>query len=80
MGKDYQSIKAYSDVVNGGFILPRKEKYTIRDVDRVITESLFDGVSTADIQKAAFIVRCSAIYWDTDYSKSVVKAGKTILV
>lgn len=77
--KDYAAIKVYSDVVNGGFILPRKDKYTIRDVQKVETESLFDGRTTPSKTQAAFIVKCSAVYHDTDFSKSVDRYGKSII-
>ena len=60
----------YSDVVNRGLILPKKQKYTKRDVDRVLFDGLFSGC-TLSPKQSAFIVKCSAIYWGTDYSKTV---------
>ena len=77
--KDYANINVYSDVVDGGFLLPRKEKYTIADVNSVETGSLFDGRTTPSKTQAAFIVKCSAIYHGTDYSDSVENYGKKVI-
>lgn len=63
----------YSDVVNAGLILPKKNKYTIQDVYNTQAKSLFEPVdgSTLTLRQAAWIVKCSAIFHDTEYSKSV---------
>ena len=63
----------YSDVVSNGLILPRKEKYTMRDVNKLITDSLFNPVygRTLTKQEAVFIIKCSAIHYNTDYSESI---------
>ena len=66
----------YSEVVANKQILPKKEKYTMRDVDNALVNSLFNGSETLTLVQAAFIVKCSAIHWDTTYSKAVDKAGK----
>lgn len=63
----------YSDVVEKGYILPKKDKYTMRDVNNLIVESLFHMGNTLTLQEALFIVKCSAIYHDTDYSKAISK-------
>ena len=65
----------YSDVVNKGWILAKKGKYTLRDVHEVQTDSLFGGYgeSTLSEKEAAFIVKASAIHWDTDYSQAVAQ-------
>lgn len=66
----------YSDVVARGLILPRKEKYTKADVDAVMVGSLFSGErQTFSEREAAFIVKSSAIFHDTDYSESVAQIG-----
>jgi len=65
----------YSDVVKNGWILPKKKLYTVRDVDRVLTDSLFSKRGkTLTVKEAVFIVKASALYHDTDYSKGVSKA------
>lgn len=63
----------YSDVINGGLLLPRKNKYTMRDVRGVMLASLFKPVNgaTLTLMQAAFVVKCSAIYHDTEYSQAV---------
>lgn len=61
----------YSDVVRQGFILPRKDKYTVADVNRVMVDSLFNPSGTLSRNEAVFIVKCSAIFHDTDCSKAV---------
>lgn len=63
----------YTDIVNSNLILPVKDKYTMRDVKRLISESLFNPVNgrTLTEQDAVFIVKCSAIYHNTDYSQSI---------
>jgi hypothetical protein len=63
----------YSDVVNNGWILPKKKKYTMRDVNNIVVDSLFTRGSTLSTRTAVFIVKCSAIYHDTDYSNSVMR-------
>ena len=63
----------YSEVLKAGLILTKKDKYTMRDVHKVQTESLFSG-KTLSTQEAAFVVKCSAIFHDTDYSASVKNA------
>ena len=55
----------YSEVVKNGWILPRKEKYTMRDVRKVAKE-----MNITESQ-ARFIVVCSGIYHDADYSKYI---------
>ena len=63
----------YSEVVANGWVLPKKQKYTTKDVDSVQTDSLFGrfGKSTLSPKQSAFIVKCSAAYWDTGYSQAV---------
>ena len=65
----------YSDVVKRGLILPFKSKFTMNDVRHVMVSSLFansgtDGRTLTE-HTAAFIVKCSAIFHGTDYSKAV---------
>lgn len=63
----------YSEVVELGLILPKKNKYTLWDVNNAIIGSLFSeklGQALSNKQ-AVFIVKCSAIYHGTDYSKTV---------
>lgn len=45
----------YEDVVKNGLILPRKEKYTMRDFHKL--RGKFDA------RTARFIIVCSASYW-----------------
>lgn len=63
----------YSEVVDSGLILPRKNKYTMRDAWRVVQQSLFSPYNgrTLTLQQAAFVCKCSAVCHDTDYSKRV---------
>lgn len=61
----------YSQVVRQGLILPHKRKYTMADVDSVRVGSLFHQAETYSRKEAAFIVKCSAIFHGTDYSKAV---------
>ena len=69
--KNYNQIEVYSDVEKIGF-LPKKKKYTMRDVNNLIIESLFlDTDSTLEMTQASFVVKCSAIYHNTEYSKAV---------
>lgn len=65
----------YSEVVNNGWILPKKAKYTMVDVDSVLTDSLFGkyGKSTLSLQEAKFIVKASATHHDTACSVAVFK-------
>lgn len=62
----------YSEVVSSK-LLPKKEKYTKRDVDRVILNSLFNGPKTYSTRQAKFIVVCSSIYHETKCSEYVYK-------
>ena len=61
----------YSEVVNAGFILPRKVLYTMKDVDKVLVGGLFNKSGTFSIDESLFIVMCSAMYNNTDYSKTI---------
>lgn len=63
----------YSEVIAKQLILPRKKLYTMADVNKVIISSLFslDMKNSLTEKQAAFIVKCSAIKHDTNYSKSV---------
>ena len=63
----------YSDVVSGGLILDRKEKYTMRDVHTLIGASLFKPYKgkTLTLEEAIFIVKCSAVFHKTDYTQSL---------
>lgn len=63
-----EPIRLYSHVVDNGLILPRKVRYSKRDVDRVLLDSLMRGPRTLTLGEARFVIRCSAIYHDTDYS------------
>ncbi len=76
---DPQSIRVYSDVVNNGLILPRKAKYTVRDCVSVMINSLFYGLGTFTHKQASFIVKCSAAYHGTEYSKRVSTFGDSII-
>jgi hypothetical protein len=64
----------YSEVVSKGLILPKREKYTMRDVNRVMIDSLFRPGQTLGYKEALFIVKCSAVYHGTDWSNPVGKA------
>lgn len=61
----------YSEVVANGMILPKKNKYTLRDVTNVMEDSLFNSTKTLTYTEAVFIVKCSAMYHDTSYSNNV---------
>lgn len=64
----------YSDVVKKGLILPFKSKFTMNDVRSVMVSSLFANSGTEGTvteKTAAFIVKCSAIFHGTDYSRAV---------
>ena len=63
----------YSEVIRKQLILPRKELYTMSDVNKVILSSLFslDMKNSLTEKQAAFIVKCSAIRHNTNYSKTV---------
>lgn len=62
----------YSDVIKAGLILPKKGFYTMKDVNKVLVDSLF-GERTLTESEAAFIVRASAVHHDTLYSEAVSK-------
>ena len=68
-----RSIKVCSDVVEANLILEKKEKYTMRDVKNVMMASLFNPVNgeTIDLELAVFIVKCSAVFHNTEYSDSL---------
>ena len=51
----------YSDVINNGLILPRKNKYTKKDFNILISAG-------TEPKEARFICICSAIYHNTEYS------------
>jgi hypothetical protein len=63
----------YSDVVNKGWILPKKAKYTMRDVKSVQVDSLMNkyGSATLSTQESKFIIKCSAAFHETQCSIAV---------
>lgn len=56
----------YSEVVKAGLILQKKDKYNVSDINKLKQEGYSDKYAT-------FIVKCSAIYHDVDYSKTVAE-------
>jgi len=71
----------YTDVVNNGWILAKKAKYTMGDVNNLIVDSLFSKPAfTFSVPESKFIIRCSAIYHDTDYSKACKTVGITNII
>ena len=66
----------YSEVINNAdFFLPKKEKFTMREVNALIINSLFTPYKKRILteQEAKFICRCWAIHYETEYSKAVAK-------
>ena len=65
----------YSDVINQELhkILPKREKYTKRDIGAVIHHSLFNPYKgrTFTEREAVFIVKATAAYYDTDWSDTI---------
>ena len=60
-----EKISVYDDVVNAGLILPKKQKYTISDVRKLIKEGWRPDL-------ALWIVQCSmCFYWKRDGKNSV---------
>lgn len=53
----------YKDVIEQNLILQKKNLYTIRDVKKLTKKNSYSI--------AVFIVKCSAVYHDTDWSKNV---------
>ncbi len=60
----------YSDVINNGWhkILPKKDKYTKKDMDSVWIASFMDPTlnngKTFDVETARWIVFCTAVYYN----------------
>ena len=68
MTKNLPEHAVYSDVVNTGLILPKKQKYTIRDFRKLLTE----GWNQVD---ARWIILCSAAYWNAEPNKKLESAN-----
>lgn len=64
----------YREVVQAGLILPKKQRYTARDTNAVLLASLFRPYMgrTLTTTEAAFVVRCSAIFHGTEYSRKLI--------
>lgn len=58
----------YSKVVQDGMILSFKEKFTLKDVTKVLKNR-----PELSIETACFIVICSAIFHDVSHSKTIIK-------
>lgn len=58
----------YSKVVQDGMILLFKEKFTLKDVTKVLESH--PGLS---IETACFVVICSAIFHEVSYSKAITE-------
>ena len=65
----------YSDVVSAGLVLDKKQFYTMRDVNRVLVNSLFNPKNgkTFNLEESIFIVKCSAVYHGTRWAESLTK-------
>ena len=68
----------YADVLKNNWhkILPKKKKYTKRDLDKVWIESFFDknlAGKTFSENEARFITVCTAIYHNAEHSKPLGK-------
>lgn len=61
----------YSDIHN---FLPKKAKYTWHDVTRLQIDNLFKGVSMTE-KECVFLVKASAVYHGTEYSKTIRDYG-----
>jgi hypothetical protein len=65
----------YGDVVRNGWILPKKEMYTMYDVNSTMLRSLFHPVlgRTLTELEAIFVVVCSAVHHDTKWSNRIIR-------
>ena len=54
----------YTDIVNGGLILPRATRYNVKHYKGLRKQGF-------SIARARFICQCSAIYHATDISKTL---------
>ena len=63
----------YSQVIASGLIRPKKAKYTRKDVDAAQVDTLFvpHQGRTLTRREAVFVVKCSAIFHETDYAKNL---------
>jgi hypothetical protein len=68
----------YSEVIARNLILPRKNKYTVADVNKLLVASLFFPTGTLRVSEAVFIVKCSAIFHGVDYSKDLFKKSVSV--
>ena len=72
----------YSDVIKNKYhaLLPYKEKYTKRDINKIIELSFFDSSlnngQIFDYRTARFIVLCTAIFHNAKTSKNVSNQPK----
>jgi hypothetical protein len=79
-------MMVYGEVLKNEWhmILPKKAKYTKRDIDRVYMESLLDSTlnsgHTFTEQQARFIVICTAIFHDAEYSKAVARQTEEYII
>jgi hypothetical protein len=72
MKNDPKQMTTYSDIVKAGLILPSKKKYTMRDVNSAIVDSIFRKEGTISERQAIFIVKCSAVFHNTTWSDSIM--------
>lgn len=58
----------YTDVIKQDLhlLLPKKKKYTFRDLKKVLRSD-----SNLSLSESRFIVICTAIFHDVEYSKTV---------
>jgi hypothetical protein len=62
----------YSEIVKAGVILPRKSLYTLKDVHQVMSEAQESGWAYGQtLAQAAYVVTCSAVHHNSDWSKTV---------
>jgi hypothetical protein len=74
----------YSDVIKNNLhlLLPKKAKYTKRDVDAIAIESFFDSKlnagNTFSEKQAIFIVKCIAIFHNAECSNFITETKKQL--
>ena len=67
----------YSNVIKENKILPLKDRYTKRDFDSLIVDSLFTSGPTLTPKEARFVLICSACYHNTSVSRYIANLKTT---
>lgn len=69
----------YREFLKSDLLLPKKENYTMRDLKKLMIESLKKGVKPLTRHEAKRLIILSATFHDTDWSNSLGELDTNVI-